>query len=81
MGAVLPGCVSLTDEPEVCLVDESGWLERVVGSLGRHHVGGASTKLLVNERKQLTGGAWIAPSRSVEKTGEVIGGLGHRHSP
>src|ERR1044071_468902 len=53
MYAVLPAHVPLTDEPHVGLVDESGCLQCVIGSLSSHVTVGQVMQLPMDERSQL----------------------------
>jgi hypothetical protein len=65
-----PG-VAPSDQPKVCLMNEGGGLERVVGRLAGHSRGGELAQLVVDEREQVSGGPAISGRRGIEKTGHI----------
>jgi hypothetical protein len=72
MRPILPVDVALFDQPQVRLVNERGWLERMARAFVSKLTGGNPAQLGIHERQQTIEGASIATTPVVEQLGDVV---------
>jgi hypothetical protein len=70
--AILPRQVRLPNEPQVCLVHECGWLQRVVATLAPQIAGCLAPELPMHEREQRIAGLHIAARPRLQQTCDAV---------
>ena len=77
MGAILPGDI-LIDQPEIRLVDQGRWLQRVIRTFSSQIMTGQATQLVVNQGQEPIESLRVAIPRGYKELRNLIG-LGRRH--
>ena len=72
MRSILPFDIALFDQPQVRLVNERGWLERVARAFVSKLTGGNPAQLGIDERQQAVEGVSIATTPVVEQFRDVV---------
>ncbi len=79
MRATLPDDAILAGEPEVCLVDQRGGLQRVVRPLAAKIRGGSPSQFPVDEREQVVARLEISAAPRAQEVADGVGRLRHFH--
>src|SRR5439155_2580743 len=69
--AVPATVVASPDQPKVCLMNQGGGLEGVVGGLTGHARGGELPQLVVHEREQVGAGPAVTGGGSVQQSRHI----------
>ena len=72
LGSILLRHVRLADEPQIRLVHEGGWLQRVVATLAPQVAGGLAPEFPMHEDQQRIAGLLIAVSPRLQQIGDAV---------